>query len=618
MDILNNLIEPYAIVAFFIGLVSAISLPLGTITSAFWKPGDRAMAFLMAFGGGALLAALTIDLVGSALKKGHFHILAFGCIAGSFLFIGLNHIINDYGGFLRKASTTVYYIRRKGRERFKRILSHVKRIDLFNNLPEEEVEELISCVVRQNYPKGTTIYQKSDPSKYLYIIESGKVDLLDPKDGMRSFSHLEKKDVFARMAFFTGRPHATVAVATTNASIWLIPKKNFETLIQHTHQLAEKLRNVLKGDEVAKYLIERQEMSLEDSKEWVERMIQHYRGEDLSNNDRLGTEMEFKQIVGKIKRIPIFQNLPLDEIDKIASLFFRKHHQKGYTFFHQNEPTDRMYIIDHGEVSLIDHENKMRMMMTLTDYDAFGVMSFLTGAQHSMTAVAAEDSTVWILQKQDFEHLLKTSPQFARTVGDYIKQGEVSDYLTLKQHFDTNQAVRWTQKAVKRMDFGKQIPSVKEMVKTFKENSGAPVAIWIGIFLDGIPESLVIGAYMVHTSHISLSLIAGLFLSNYPEALSSSVGMRQQGLSFKRVLLMWTSLMIFTGIGASLGNMFFAEAPEMLFSLIEGIAAGAMLTMIAETMLPEAYFKGGSIVGISTLMGFLTPIYFKTLEFPFP
>jgi zinc transporter ZupT len=119
---------------------------------------------------------------------------------------------------------------------------------------------------------------------------------------------------------------------------------------------------------------------------------------------------------------------------------------------------------------------------------------------------------------------------------------------------------------------------------------------------------------MIHSSHISLSLIAGLFLSNYPEALSSSVGMRQQGMSFKRVLIMWTSLMFFTGIGAAFGNIFFANAPAMLFSFIEGIAAGAMLTMIAETMLPEAYFKGGSIVGISTLLGFLTPIYFKTME----
>ena len=102
MEILNNITGQHILVAFIIGIFSACSLPLGTITSAFWKPGDRAIAFLMAFGGGALLAALTIDLVGSALEKGHFHILALGCIIGSLLFIGLNRIINDHGGFYEK------------------------------------------------------------------------------------------------------------------------------------------------------------------------------------------------------------------------------------------------------------------------------------------------------------------------------------------------------------------------------------------------------------------------------------------------------------------------------------------------------------------------------------
>ena len=614
MEILNNITGQHILIAFIIGIFSACSLPLGTITSAFWKPGDRAIAFLMAFGGGALLAALTIDLVGSALEKGHFHILALGCIIGSLLFIGLNHIINDHGGFLRKASTTVYHIRRKGRTRFKRILSHVQRIDLFSNLPDAEIEELISCFIRQEYPKGTTLYQKSDPCKNLYIIESGKVDLLDPEMDMASFSNLGKNDVFARMAFFTGCPHATVAVVTANASIWLIPKKSFEILIQHTSHLAEKLCELLKGDEVTKYLIERQGMSPESSEKWSTRMIQHYWGKDISQNDEQKTESEFKQIVEQINRVPIFQKLPSAEVDTIAPLFFRKQYQKGYTFFHQDEQAERLYIVDHGEVEMIDRESKMRMFVTLTDHDAFGAMSFLTGAQHTMTAVAGKDTTVWILQKLDFERLLETCPQFTRAVEEYIKQDEVSGYLTMKQHFDTSQAAQWTHKAVKNMESGKHIPSAKEMVKTVKSHTGAPIAIWLGIFLDGIPESLVIGAYMIHTSHVSLSLIAGLFLSNYPEALSSSVGMRQQGMSFKRVLIMWTSLMIFTGIGAAFGNIFFANAPAMLFSFIEGIAAGAMLTMIAETMLPEAYFKGGSIVGISTLLGFLTPIYFKTME----
>jgi zinc transporter ZupT len=355
-------------------------------------------------------------------------------------------------------------------------------------------------------------------------------------------------------------------------------------------------------------------MSPETSKEWVDKMIQYYGDGEVSETAGFNSEMEFKQIMEKIKRIPVFQKLPSEEIDKVASLFFRKHHKRGHTFFYQDEPAERLYVIDHGEVELIDHENKLRMFQTLTDYDAFGVMSFLTGAQHTMTAAAAKDTSTWILQKQDFESLLKTCPQFTSAVEDYIKQGEVSGYLTHKQHFNTSQAALWTNKAVKRMELGKHIPPAKEMVQSVKGHTGAPIAIWLGIFLDGIPESLVIGAYMIHTTHISLSLLAGLFLSNYPEALSSSVGMRQQGISFNRVLIMWSSLMIFTGIGAALGNLFFVNAPDMLFSFIEGIAAGAMLTMIAETMLPEAYFKGGSIVGISTLLGYLTPIYLKTLE----
>lgn len=113
---------------------------------------------------------------------------------------------------------------------------------------------------------------------------------------------------------------------------------------------------------------------------------------------------------------------------------------------------------------------------------------------------------------------------------------------------------------------------------------------------------------------MSISLIVGLFLSNYPEAQSSSVGMRQHGMSFGRILLMWSGLMLITGIGAAAGSQLFVGAGPEIFALMQGLAAGAMLTMIAETMLPEAYLKGGSVVGISTLLGFLVAIYSKTLE----
>ena len=77
---------------------------------------------------------------------------------------------------------------------------------------------------------------------------------------------------------------------------------------------------------------------------------------------------------------------------------------------------------------------------------------------------------------------------------------------------------------------------------------------------------------------------------------------------------MWVGLMLFTGVGAYFGAIFFIEVSKSLFALMEGVAAGAMLTMIAETMLPEAYHKGGAITGVSTLLGFLAAIFFKTLD----
>jgi zinc transporter ZupT len=97
--------------------------------------------------------------------------------------------------------------------------------------------------------------------------------------------------------------------------------------------------------------------------------------------------------------------------------------------------------------------------------------------------------------------------------------------------------------------------------------------------------------------------------------MSSAVSMAKGGMKRKRIFIMWGSLCVVTGIGAAAGALIFPADPEggyfYLVLAIEGLAAGAMLTMIAETMLPEAYEQGGTIVGISTLLGFLAALLVK-------
>jgi zinc transporter ZupT len=76
---------------------------------------------------------------------------------------------------------------------------------------------------------------------------------------------------------------------------------------------------------------------------------------------------------------------------------------------------------------------------------------------------------------------------------------------------------------------------------------------------------------------------------------------------------MWCSLMVMTAVGAAYGNVFIADAPHHLHGLLEGMAAGAMLAMIAQTMLPEAYDHGGWLTGLMTVTGFLAAIWMGML-----
>jgi len=163
-----------------------------------------------------------------------------------------------------------------------------------------------------------------------------------------------------------------------------------------------------------------------------------------------------------------------------------------------------------------------------------------------------------------------------------------------------------------------------------EEHGGAPMAIWLGLLIDGIPESFVIGAGFLallaaklatpgadpaFTEVLPYTLIAGLFLSNFPEALSASMGMKKSGMSTGKIMLMWFSLVLIIAIGSLVGYYIGSSIPHVLEIGIEGLAAGAMLTMIAQTMIPEAVHLGGTkVVGLSTLVGYLSAVAFKLFE----
>jgi CRP-like cAMP-binding protein len=599
--------------ALFYGLVSAATLPIGAAIGVLWRPPDRVMAFLLAFGGGALLAALTIDLVAPGVDRGHYHDLAVGALMGGLLFKALDYLINRRGGYLRKPSTAMTYWRRKARDRLQQVLSDLHRIRPFGRLSPEANEGILGILLVQEFPAGSCLYRADDPAENLYIIEEGRVDLSDPQRSGRVFEHLGKHDVFGRMSFICGLRRATEAYAVTAVKLLVIPREGFMELVGELEDLRDMLCERIGEEEVTRYLYERQGLTIEQASAWQRQAMAalsrtgHYTPPLVKDPP----EIDLTDLLRDEPRVGLFAELPERELQQVASRLVHGKRPAGFDFFQPGQQADRCWLLRKGSVYLFDPSDRSREPVVIRPGQVFGGLSFFTGETHATTAVGFEPTEVSMLRRKDFGELLDRLPRLRHTLSAYLRRRQVADYLTGQHNLDAGKAARWLNKAAKGVEGGSIFPSLAEMTRQMAGHTGAAMAVFLGIMLDGIPESLVIGANVLTHGGISMSLIGGLFLSNLPEALSSAAGMKEQGTRTARVLGMWTGLMLMTGLGAALGTVLLERAPETLFAFIEGIAAGAMLTVVAETMLPEAFHKGGGIVGISTLCGFLTAVFFN-------
>jgi zinc transporter, ZIP family len=138
------------------------------------------------------------------------------------------------------------------------------------------------------------------------------------------------------------------------------------------------------------------------------------------------------------------------------------------------------------------------------------------------------------------------------------------------------------------------------------EQAGSGAAIAIGALLDGVPESVVLGLGLLGGGSVSLSVLAAVVISNVPEGLSSAAGMKRNGRSARYVFGVWTGIAVASAVAALLGYVLLGGTPPQVEAVITAIAAGAILTMIADTMIPEAFENTHAWTGLIATVGFLT------------
>ena len=139
------------------------------------------------------------------------------------------------------------------------------------------------------------------------------------------------------------------------------------------------------------------------------------------------------------------------------------------------------------------------------------------------------------------------------------------------------------------------------------------VALFLGALLDGIPESFILGLGLALGGSISVAFLAAVLLSNIPEGLAGTVDMRDAGVGERRVTLMWTSLTAVCGV-VSMAGFLVADHLNRAGELSSAFAGGAVLTMLADSMVPESYERAGRVAGLLTVLGFLVAGVLSSLQ----
>ena len=139
------------------------------------------------------------------------------------------------------------------------------------------------------------------------------------------------------------------------------------------------------------------------------------------------------------------------------------------------------------------------------------------------------------------------------------------------------------------------------------------LAIVLGTVLDGVPESAVIGLTLIGGS-VGTAVLVAVFLSNLPEAVAATASLRDAGRSPRSIVVLWVAIALVSGLASLAGFALLDGAPPGAVSFVQAFAGGAILTMLADTMMPEAFTNGGKLAGVATSVGFAIAFVISTLE----
>ncbi len=314
-------------------------------------------------------------------------------------------------------------------------------------------------------------------------------------------------------------------------------------------------------------------------------------------------------LLARLAQVDLLRSLPPEEMEDVLLCVQPARFAAGDIIFRRGEAGDALYLTVAGQVAVLANGQtdaaEPALLARLTEGQSFGEMALLTGEPRTATVTALTEVELLKIAREHFDELLDRSPRLRQAVEALNSQRLLQNVAALREQAD---AAAWQKLALANIQRLSRQEEAALMAK--HAAAGAPLALFLGALLDGIPESLVIGSSFVALDSFRFTFLAAVFLSNLPEAIGSAVGMKQAGFGIKRIFALWGLLVLAGALAAALGNVFLADAPPALLTLVGAIAGGGILAMVSSVMMPEAYEDGGPAVGLATIAGFLVAFLF--------
>jgi CRP-like cAMP-binding protein len=307
---------------------------------------------------------------------------------------------------------------------------------------------------------------------------------------------------------------------------------------------------------------------------------------------------QVSDVLHRIAHVEVMQHLSAAERQAIIPFLTPVHVEPGHVICEEGTPGEYFYMIVEGEAEV---RKGQKVLSVMEPGEVFGEMALLTGEPRSATVVARTPMELYQLHQEHFHQMLTWSPHLAWALSRALARRlrlATESRVAVEHHLD-----RWRQQLMDQVELDLLLREDPVTLEGLVKRS-APLAIVIGTLIDNIPEAVVIGMN-AQNSHVGWSFLLAVFISNFPEALSSAAGMKQAGTKKSQILGLWIGIVVLSGFCAVGGYFLQSIASELFVAIAQAIAGGAILAMLASTMMPEAYELGGSSVAFSTILGFL-------------